>query len=204
MTTRAGNRLTAPHKDSLLTVRRFGLWLLVTAAIMPVSLSFFGIDPFLIFFLSLLCLPTILFASFLWVQPGATRRIRLQKSALVLLGLMVIISVPFTNWPLQLSFRISEAALNRLADKEEAKMSLPCPSTVDELFSRVFRGERTGLFFIREVRQDKAGQTCLWLGEDAFGNHIGFVRARENNTPIHWDIDTEIILNNKWYFVAED
>jgi hypothetical protein len=101
--------------------------------------------------------------------------------------LAMIVSVPTTNWPLRVTFWLSQAALAQLANEldDGEGISFPC---------------NAGLFRV-EMGEIKQGCTCLWLDPHP-GGPRGFVRCTPQEPPLNlW---STISLGNNWHLVAED
>lgn len=106
--------------------------------------------------------------------------------SVLLLG--IIASVPTTNWPVHMTFRLSRTEFARLADALESGEELSFPRHVG--IFRVEAGER------------RTDRTCLWLDPHP-GGPRGFVKAPPGEPP-WFNIWSSIALDDNWHLVAED
>lgn len=107
---------------------RTGLWLMMTAATLPVGLSLVGTTRAGVVATSVAALPFVLAGALAWMgrRPAEPlgpflRGRRRQKRAVLMLTLLALVLTPVTEWPLRLSFAASAPAVARLNAHVESK-----------------------------------------------------------------------------------
>jgi hypothetical protein len=131
----------------------------------------------------------LLSVSFLAV-PQVPEKPKSRSSSFVYFCCLIIIcSVPLTNWPLRTMFNISRPALERLASDINLKRPVSLPY-------------RAGLFVIGDVKihQEIA---CLWIAPHPGGN-IGFVRCDKKTAETKFNLWSRVAMDTNWQFISED
>ena len=184
------NPLITPQHAQMIV--RWCQWILITWVIAVFVASFFARlmgAMFVGVFGGLAALVVLVVALVMWgVWTG-----RRWKEPLVLIACpLLVMSMMSMNWPMHLSFAMSQSSLNALADQIAAGQSVSLPASA-------------GAFTICdvEVRADGAGPiVCLWTRRHDSG-HVGFVRSPAGVTP---DVNpwTHTQMNLRWHHFAED
>jgi hypothetical protein len=100
----------------------------------------------------------------------------------------VVISVIVYQWPLHVAYRLSQPAIERVADNIRA--------------GRPFRGPaRVGVFLIEQAEVSPKGVTCLWLN-NALHSRTGLVQCSPVKPPFNlWSMTS---LDERWQCITED
>ena len=160
-----------------------GHWLLVA---MIVVCSF----PLVLLQFGLLALP---------IQP-----ISMRRRMLGYVVLLVVVSIPFTDWPVRATFMMHRGALQAIADRVHAGEALP-------------RETRVGILRFRQIRQSRnQGHVGFQLNGGAGGGMYfvatppGFVGEPSSHGPLRnfrnvWDnTNWTVDLGDGWYLVEQD
>jgi hypothetical protein len=118
-----------------------------------------------------------------------SRRARWVNGVLVAMSVAVFVSVPTTNWPLRLAFRLSKPSLEAVAQSLRAGKTFPQPM-------------RVGLFTIQKAEiYDLNDKVCLWTDLNWSGK-VGFTRCAPGDLP--FNLASNLTLDETWQFIAED
>lgn len=112
-------------------------------------------------------------------------RSRAQSALTSLFFVLVLVSVPWTHWPLRLSYAGSRAILNDLERRFRAGEHVQMPV-------------RAGLFTIRRAEIARSQALCLWIC-NYVGGSVGFVEnGRLGNVGV------DVALDDDWHLMSED
>jgi hypothetical protein len=165
--------------------------MLFTVTVGVVEMSAAGCDPLLIAIAGFAAFFAALLAGSFWVAGlnGETQGYRGRRGLLVTICLLLIMSVPFTQWPLRLAFGLCGPRLDRLGEQVERSGATIGP-------------RRVGPFQIRRAERTLAGSVVLWLE-----NGTAFVRfspaVRDRNLEMRDAWGTTVVLG-AWEFGATD
>ena len=108
--------------------------------------------------------------------------------AALILSLAVIISVAATHWPLRVTYALSRASFDRVAQRIRNGESITTPL-------------RAGLFTIQRAELSHHDIVCLWTKPQP-GGSTGFVQCRRDYVPFNlWSM---VRLDDRWQFISED
>jgi hypothetical protein len=191
--TRVGERMTAAPPRTWPQVIWSAIWLqmlfTVTAGVVVMSAA--GCDPLLIAIASFAAFFAALLAGSFWIAGlnGETQGYRGRRGLLVTVCLLLIMSVPFTQWPLRLAFGLGGPHLDRLGEQLERSGATIGP-------------RRVGPFRIKRAERTPAGSIILWLGSDTL-----FVRfsptVRDKNFEVRDAWNSSAVLG-AWEFGSRD
>jgi hypothetical protein len=114
---------------------------------------------------------------------------RKMRPLIVIACLAIFVSVPITNWPLRVSFKLWRSSFDKIASSLQTGKTFPKPIQV-------------GFFSVKKAEVYKLnGKICLWTNLDPAGK-TGFTKCPINDVPFNlWSI---IHLDKEWQFVSED
>jgi len=102
--------------------RRFGLWAMTTATLVPVALSATGACLSLVDAVTWVCLPLVMATGLIWVgrreRTVAGRRAFRQKAGVMSVSSALLLTTVLTHWPLRLAFRLFGPEIAQLAAGE--------------------------------------------------------------------------------------
>ncbi len=102
---------------------------------------------------------------------------------------MLVVSVPFTQWPMVTSFALHAGAFDRLADDLEA----------DRLDASAFP-RWVGIYRVKGMEM-RGAMPCFWVDANP-GGPSGFVRGYRGRGFNLWG--WPVRLNSDWHFIEED
>lgn len=120
---------------------------------------------------------------------GGHWQMSLRRLLLNMTVVCCVLSVLTTDWPLRARFTLSRTAMDEVADRVQQGKDVQLPAYV-------------GLFWVRAVEANRAGQPCLWTRLQPGGN-TGLVRCRGAAEPA-LNLASSLGLGEGWYLVAED
>jgi hypothetical protein len=103
-------------------------------------------------------------------------------------AIAVILSVTVTQWPLQVGYRLSRPAFDRVAAevRDGQLPQTPC---------------RLGVYQIRRAEVYYNGVVCLWTDLAPSGK-TGFVQCGPQDPP--FNLWSHVVLDDSWQFISED
>ena len=117
-----------------------------------------------------------------------TRRRPMPALAALILSLAVIISVAATHWPLRVTYALSRASFDRVAQRLRNRERITTPL-------------RAGFFTIQRAELSHHDIVCLWTRPQP-GGSTGFIQCRHNYVPFNlWSM---VRLHDRWQFISED
>lgn len=114
-----------------------------------------------------------------------------EKHALRLIaaGLILTGAIPFTHWPLRLSFAISWPFMNQMANRLEAGEKVA--------------PQWAGVFYIRRAEINHRGMAVLWI-DISGGGGTGFARPSDDIAVSKFNHWSDYRLWANWHHIAED
>ncbi len=173
---------------ALATSHRVLLVLMGAGSLVIIALCAVGYDPLWLFLPAFVTIHILLVMIVLAVIPKLPINWKERLAAPLIVG--VIVSVPFTVWPLRVTFALHRPWLEPIA--QQARES----GTMAE------RG-RTGLFEYRQVRRIEEGSVGFQFTGGA-GGGVYLVQRGPNNALIWYNTNWIYSLGHDWYLVYED
>ena len=162
--------------------------LAISSCLLILISTFIGERTIVIMSAVVLFILALLLTLFLW------HKYKLRSAAkfgfkIAIVCLVVFVSVPVTNWPLRLAFKLSRTSFDKIASALQGGKTFP-------------EAVQVGLFRIKRAEVYKLnGRICLWTDLDPAGK-TGFTKSPINDVPFNlWSI---IELNEDWQFISED
>jgi hypothetical protein len=165
--------------------------MLFTVTVGVVEMSAAGCDPLLIAIAGFAAFFAALLAGSFWVAGlnGETQGYQARRGLLVTVCLLLIVSVPFTQWPLRLTFGLCGPHLDRLGEQLERS-------------GATIGSRRVGPFRIRRGERTLAGSVVLRLeGGAAFVRFSPLVKDKNYELRDYW---TTSVVFAGWEFGATD
>jgi hypothetical protein len=164
---------------------------LCLVALVVVGISVTGLEPFSAALLAVLALFATVAIAPIVIIHDSTDRARVSVAHLVFLVALggLIVSVPWTQWPLRVAFAISRPALADLAQQLAAGEypGFPC---------------RAGAFLILRGETDQ-GRPCLWTDTNPSGR-TGFVKRTATVPNNAFNLWSDVELDADWRLISED
>ena len=198
-TARVGNR---GFRRGLIRICSVLHWAFLIFAFAVTLYSFVGGHWILVGMLVVCILPLVLLQFTLLALP--IQPISMRRRVLGYLVPLVVVSIPFTDWPLRANFMIHRNALQAIADRAYAGETFP-------------RDTRVGILRFRQIRQSRnEGHVGFQLSGGAGGGVYfvatppGFVGDPSRSSPLRnhrnvWDnTNWTVDLGGGWYLVEQD
>lgn len=173
---------------SVATSHRVLLALTGAGSLVTVALCAVGFDPLWLFLPALVTVHILLMMLILAVIPKVPINWKERLAAPLIVG--VIVSVPFTVWPLRVAFALHRPWLEPIAQQVRSEGTIAKPG-------------RVGLFEYRQVRRIEYGSVGFQFTGGP-GGGVYLVQCEPGSARIWYNLNWWYSLGGDWYLVYED